>query len=107
MRNCPSCGADLSESKRLVRASTRDLVESLQLDAAKVTWCLQRAPEFDPHVELENFKIRMRANGYKVGRNAVKDAWAAFQYHMNNAVKFGFPVKKKPQQFDRAKRKDE
>lgn len=82
--------------QRLVKGSARDLVESLTLDAKMLGWCAEKAPGFDPSVELEAFRDRMRANDYKTNAGPVKDAHAAFRTHMRNAVKFGFRVKKAP-----------
>lgn len=91
MKSCPHCGADLSAPKRLVATSARELVESLQLDAERLSWCATAAPSIDPNRELESFKIAMRACGYRLssGRGGpVKDAWSAFQTRMENAEKF-------------------
>jgi len=94
--NCPNCGVDLSESRKLVRASAKELVESLRLDADLLEWCKATAPEFAAEGkriaayadELETFKDRMRANGYRTNAGPVKDAHAAFRTHLRNAVKF-------------------
>lgn len=94
MKSCPHCGGDLSAPKRLVATSAKDLVESLQLDIGKLSWCVATAPDIDPIRELESFKIAMRACGYRLssGRGGpVKDAWAAFQTRMENAVRFAKP----------------
>lgn len=98
-RICADCLADVnrqigSVARKTTRASAKELVEGLRLDADLLDYCKRVAPDFDAETELSDFKLRMRANGYKVGKNAVKDARAAFQYHMRQAVKFGFPVKR-------------
>lgn len=91
MTSCPHCGGNLSAPKRIVATSARELVESLHLDAERRSWCAKRAPGIDPDAELESFKIAMRACGYKLSSGKgglVRDAWAAFQTRMENAVKF-------------------
>ncbi len=90
MRVCPNCGTDLTEAKKLVRTSARDLVEGLTAhDPLILAWCTLNVPnDVNVSAEMDMFKDRMRANGYKVGANLVKDARAAFRTHMRNAVKF-------------------
>lgn len=78
-------------SAKLFKASPEELVESLSLDADKLAWCVKRAPTIDPYRELDSFKIAMRACGYRLSSGKggpVRDAWAAFQTRMENAVKF-------------------
>lgn len=95
---CPNCGADLKAARKLVATSAKELVESLRLDADLLNWCANNVPFEAPslHVYLDEFKDRMRANGYMVGKNPVKDARAAFRTHMRNAVKFSKPKENKP-----------
>lgn len=90
MKSCPSCGADLTAAKKLVRTSARDLVESLQPHDVSEDF-VRLAPEWDGVRfldEIEQFKDRMRANGYRTNAGPVRDAHAAFRTHLRNAVKF-------------------
>lgn len=90
MTTCPNCGVDLSESRKLVRTSAKELVEALRTEDVQAE-ALKIAPEWtfaNIHFELEQFKDRMRANGYRTNAGPVKDAHAAFRTHMRNAVKF-------------------
>lgn len=70
------------------KRSAKDEVENLTLGAHEREWCASKAPGFDADDELEAFKERLRGNGYRTNAGPVKDAWATFQTHMRNAVKF-------------------
>jgi hypothetical protein len=111
---CPNCGADSNEARKLVRASAKDLVESLTVDhetlidasaikATDLAWPLPtdaaetyRIIKAWAEAELVDFKDRMRANGYKTNAGPVRDARAAFRTHMRNAVKFAAGRKQQP-----------
>lgn len=75
--------------KKAVKGSSRDLVESLTLDAKMLGWCAKNAPGFDAEAELEAFKDRMRMSEYRTNAGPVKDAHAAFRTHMRKAVMYG------------------
>jgi hypothetical protein len=86
--NCPNCGADLSEAKRLVRTSAKELVEGLRFEQF-IEWCNLNMPtSIDTMAEFEAFRDRMRANGYRTNAGPVKDAAAAFRTHLRNVVKW-------------------
>jgi hypothetical protein len=74
-----------SESKK---KSPKDLVEALTLDVDLRAWCADKAPHLDAADELDAFKERMRGNGYRSNAGPVRDARAAFQTHIRNAVKY-------------------
>lgn len=79
---CPNCGADLPSTP------AEKQVEALVLDAALLEYCKRTAPSLDPAAEMEDFKLRMSANGCKVGKVVLKNARSAFMYHIRQAVKF-------------------
>lgn len=89
---CPHCGETTPVESKLERA--RDQVESLTLDAERLAWCAERAYGVNPQDELELFRIQFRRSEYRLsaGRGGlVRNGWAAFQYHMLQAVKFSKP----------------
>ncbi len=92
MATCPNCGFDRADAKRIVAVSAKDLVEGLQIDADLTDWIARLREQndgallFNPQVELDAFKDRMRTSGYKTNAGPVKDARAAFRTHMRNAV---------------------
>jgi hypothetical protein len=99
MTACPNCGFDRAHATKLVKSSAKDLVESLYLDADLLGWCQKNASAIDCGAELEQYKDRMRANGYKTNSGPVRDARAAFRTHMRNAVRYSSakpPAPKRP-----------
>jgi len=86
---CPHCDKDIPVPSALTRACNQ--IEGLELDAVKLEWCRNSAPGLDPHRELELFKIQFRRSEYRLSAGKgglVRNGWAAFQYHMLQAVKF-------------------
>ena len=68
------------------RGSAKDLVEGLALSDELRQ--LGSSLSLDSDSELEQFKDRMRGNGYRTNQGPVKDAAAAFRTHLRNAAKF-------------------
>jgi hypothetical protein len=114
MSTCPNCGADLKEARKASKASAKEIVEGLRLEADLFQWCAEFC---DKNVrtwsaswlqqEMDAFKDRLRANGYRTNAGPVKDARAAFRTHLRNAVKFASrgkevvrPVVKRPEKKD-------
>lgn len=88
---CKGEGPHVPVRTKLVATSAKDLVESLALNAERLAWCEANHPRIDARRELDEFKIDMRACGYRLssGRGGlVKDAWAAFQRRMRTAELF-------------------
>lgn len=92
---CPNCGADSKDASKKARMSAKELVEALRLEGDLFQWCAEfcakNAATWSAawiQSELDTFRDRMRANGYRTNAGPVKDAEAAFRTHMRNAVKF-------------------
>lgn len=77
------------QANLLPEMTPKEKVEALELDPDLIAWGKRATPSVPLGIELEAFKDRMRANGFRVGRNSVKDARRAFQTSCRNAEQWG------------------
>lgn len=73
-----------AESNR--KPPAKDLVEGLSLTDELRS--LASSLSLNAEAELEQFRDRMRSNGYRTNAGPVRDATAAFRTHLRNAAKF-------------------
>jgi uncharacterized protein YdaU (DUF1376 family) len=75
--------------------TAKELVEAFTLDDSHRIWAAQNTPSVPADAELETWRDRMRANGYRTNQGPVKDPAASWRTSMKNAEKWGSYVDKR------------